>query len=198
TRHPDPLALAARELGWKPVVVLRVEADELHELLHPALAIRPPGDAVNRERVADDRADAPAWIERAVGVLEDHLHPEPVGPQLAPRQRRDVVAVEDDASRREVVEPGDAAVERRLAATGLADQAERLASADVEADAVHGVHLVPASLQQTVRRDREALDELLDPDEDVGARLPRTERRLLHAHDALFAAIASRPTLSGG
>ena len=70
----DPLSLAARELRREAVVVLGVQADELHQLLHlapPLLAVR---DAVDGERVADDRADAAARVQRAVGVLEDHLH----------------------------------------------------------------------------------------------------------------------------
>ena len=36
----DPLPLAARELRGEAVVVLGVEADELHQLLHLALAAR--------------------------------------------------------------------------------------------------------------------------------------------------------------
>ena len=70
----DALALAAGELGREAVVVLGVEADELHQLLDPLLALGAAGDAVDGERVADDRADPAARVERAVGVLEDHLH----------------------------------------------------------------------------------------------------------------------------
>ena len=55
--HADALALAAGELGREAVVVLGVEADQLHQLLHPPLALAPVGDAVDGERVADDRAD---------------------------------------------------------------------------------------------------------------------------------------------
>ena len=33
--HADALSLAAGERGGEPVVVLRVEPDELHQLLHP-------------------------------------------------------------------------------------------------------------------------------------------------------------------
>ncbi len=39
-RDADPLALTARELRREPVVVLGVEPDELHQLLHLALARR--------------------------------------------------------------------------------------------------------------------------------------------------------------
>ncbi len=72
--HADPLALAAGELGREPVVVLRVEADQLHDLLHPAFAVGAAGDTVDGERVADDGPHPPLRVERAVGVLEDHLH----------------------------------------------------------------------------------------------------------------------------
>ena len=67
----------------EPVVVLRVEADQLHQLLH---AFRRARRRVARpwivERVADDRADAAARVERAVRVLEDHLHAPPERAQL--------------------------------------------------------------------------------------------------------------------
>ena len=124
----DALALAAGELGREAVVVLGVEADELHQLLHLALALVAVGDAVDGERVADDRADATARVQRAVRVLEHHLHLAAQRAQLGPRQRADVGAVEHDPARGEVVQPGHAAGQRGLAAAGLPHQPERLAA----------------------------------------------------------------------
>ena len=49
---PDALPLAAGELGREPVEVLRVEPDQLHQLLHAALALgaRRPGRGSRRDR----------------------------------------------------------------------------------------------------------------------------------------------------
>ena len=69
----DPLALPARELVREAVVVLRVEADDLEQLLHTALALRLGADPVHLERLGDDEPDALAGVQRRVGILEDHL-----------------------------------------------------------------------------------------------------------------------------
>ena len=66
--------------------MLGIEADELHQLLDSALALLPYRDSVDRERIPDDRADAPPWIEGAVRILKNHLHLEPVWAEAAPRQ----------------------------------------------------------------------------------------------------------------
>jgi len=49
-----------------------------------ALALVAVGDPVDRERVADDRADATAGVQRAVRVLEHHLHLATQRAQLGP------------------------------------------------------------------------------------------------------------------
>src|SRR4051812_27394923 len=110
--HSDALALSAGELRREPVVVLRVQADELHQLLNSALAVAALADPVDAERVTDDRADPPARVERAVGVLEDHLHVAPDRTHLAGLQRRDVATLELDPARGDVVEAHDATRQR--------------------------------------------------------------------------------------
>ena len=55
-RDADPLALAAGELVREAVVVLGVQADDLEQLLHAALALGVGADAVHLERLADDRS----------------------------------------------------------------------------------------------------------------------------------------------
>ena len=65
-RDADALALAAREVAREAVVVLGIEPDQLHQLLHAPGRSAPRREAVDLERIADDRADAPARIERAV------------------------------------------------------------------------------------------------------------------------------------
>ena len=136
----DPLALAAGELGREAVVVLGVQPDQLHQLLHPPLAVGAVGDAVDGERVADDRADAAARVQRAVRVLEDHLH-------LAPQRRAArrgtswLMSRPSKTTRPDVrsCRPGHAAGQRGLAAAGLADQAEGLAPRSTRRR-LHAVH----------------------------------------------------------
>ena len=74
-RDADALALAAGELVRVAVVVLRVEPDRVHQLLDRPLALALARlELVDRERLADDRADRLARVQRRVRVLEDHLH----------------------------------------------------------------------------------------------------------------------------
>ena len=182
-RHADALALTAGELGREPVVVLRVEPDEFHDLLDPLLALLSAGDAVDRERVADDRPDPAARVEGPVRVLENHLHVPAVRAHAATGQRADVVAVERDLPGGEVVQPHDAAGQRGLAAAGLADQAEGLPAADLETDSLHGVHEVALPPEELAGAHREVLDDVLDAQQDVIV-ARRADHRLV-AHDWL-------------
>src|SRR5918999_540115 len=72
-RHPDALALAARELVRKPVHVLLLEPDlakQLPNLRLHVLAVR----AVETQRHPDYLPHPLAGIERCERVLEHHLH----------------------------------------------------------------------------------------------------------------------------
>ena len=64
------------------------------------------------------------------------------------RQRRDVLAVEDDAPARGLDGAQDEPPGGRLAAAALPDEAERLPGLDGEADAVDGAHDAPRPSQQ--------------------------------------------------
>src|ERR1700760_1257856 len=145
---PDALPLATGELGREPVVVLRVESDQLHDLLDPLLAVRAVGDAVDRERVTDDRPDPAARVQRAVRVLKNHLHVTPVGTHPTTRQSADVVAVEGDLPGGDVVQPHDAAGQGGLAAPGPADQSQGLPASDLQADVLHRVDEVFLAAEQ--------------------------------------------------
>src|SRR5690606_30860635 len=92
-------------------------------------------------------------------VLEDELQPGADLSELLARERRQVLALEEDlpgGGRRQL---HDRPPRRRLPAAGLADQPERLARLHVEADAGHGVH--------GPRRGVELDGEVLDPQDDV-------------------------------
>ena len=118
-----------------------------------------------------------------------------------PRLRRaDVLALELDQARVDVVEPAGAAGQRRLAAAGLADQAERLAPVQLEADALDGVHVVALAPEQRRRLDREALDHVVEPQQDLAlGRHARVGcRRAGRGHDCTSAARRRRSARPAG
>ena len=147
----DALALAAGELVRVAPHVVGAEADGLEQfddaLLELAPGLREP---VDDQRLADDRADRHARIERGVGVLEDDLHVARQRPQLGRRlSASDVAALEPDLARSRLDQAQDAAAGRRLAAARLADQAQRLAGSNLEADPVDRMHLLDAARQNS-------------------------------------------------
>src|SRR4051794_4766602 len=93
---------------------------------------------MDHERLGDDRADGLAWIQRRVGVLEDHLNLAPKWLQLLARKIRDLLALDLDRPARRLEQAVHEACCRGLAAACLADDAERLPPLDVERDAVDG------------------------------------------------------------
>ena len=166
----DALALAAGELVREAVVVLRVQPDDLEQLLHAALDLGRRAELVDLERLGDDEADPLARVQGRVRVLEDHHHLAADRPHLGPRELGDVAPLEDDPARGRVEQAHDAARHRRLAAARLADDAEGLALADGEADAVHGLHRGDLLLEDDPARDREVLLQILDDEELVAGR----------------------------
>ena len=66
----DALALAAGEFVREAELEVRAEPDEVKQFGGAALGV---GDAVDLHRLGDLLADDVAWVERSVGVLEDHL-----------------------------------------------------------------------------------------------------------------------------
>ena len=139
-RDADPLPLPAGEFMRPAVGGVGGEAHEIEQLGDAArdLGLRP--HAMDGERLAEDLAHAHARVERAVGVLKDHLDAAVVAAELGPRQRADVEAVEADLALVGLDQPHQAAGERGLAAARFADDAERLAARDCEAHAVQRMH----------------------------------------------------------
>lgn len=138
---PDALALPARELVWKPVVVLGTQSDPVEQLLDPALEVGAAGQAVQFQRVADDLAHAFAGIQRCIGILEDHLDLAPQRPQLARGPSDELLTVEPDRPRRGPDQLQDGTAQGRLATAGFADQAQGFALVERQAHPVDGPHL---------------------------------------------------------
>ena len=137
----DALPLAAAELVRVAPPQLGIEADVREQLGDPRRALGLRADAVDDQRLLDDRLDAHPRVERRVRILEDHLH---VPPRLAQRARGRAPSTSSplkrDLARRRLDQAEDAAPGRRLAAARLADQAERLALLDRERHAIDRPH----------------------------------------------------------
>ena len=78
--------------------------------------VRAVDDPVHAERLGDDLPHRHAWIQGAVGILEDHLHLPPDGTQVALVERGELTTFELDRAARRPLELQDAAARRRLAA----------------------------------------------------------------------------------
>ena len=87
---PDALALAARELVRVAPRVVRLEADQVHHPRDLAAALAGVAEAVDAQPLADAVADRRARVERRVRVLEDDLHPPPVGLEVGALEPGDV------------------------------------------------------------------------------------------------------------
>jgi hypothetical protein len=72
-RDADPLPLAPREFVGITAVRFGRQPNLPHQQMNAVANLR-PGAARHLERLTDDRSDRAARIERAKGILEDHLH----------------------------------------------------------------------------------------------------------------------------
>ena len=136
----DPLALAAGELVRITSRRVRGQADEGQQLGDARRDCGSFAQPVDPERLAQHGADGLAGVERAVGVLEDHLDAAAVPPQAGALERAHVLAVVADRARVGLQEPHEAAREGRLAAARLADDPQRLALPHRQVHAVQRVH----------------------------------------------------------
>ena len=138
---PDPLALAAGELVRVAVVVLRVQADPLHQLQdgwpEPARGL----DLLDLERGADDPANGVARVQGVVRILEDHLRLAADRQQRPRREVRDLLAVDLDRAAGRTDQHQDRPGRGRLARPALADEPKGLARVERQVDAVDGLHL---------------------------------------------------------
>src|SRR4030095_11719653 len=117
-------------------------------------------DAVNCQRLVVYVAHRHPRIERAVRILEDHLHLAPDRTQRVLGERREVAPLEEDLTAGRPLELQDAAPGGRLPAPGLAHEPERLAPADLEAHAVDGADEGPA--REEPAADLEMLHQIAD------------------------------------
>ena len=166
----DTLALAAGEGVRIALEVLDLQADGVHQLLDPIFQFLSARQVVGHQRLGDDVQYRHAWIQRRVGVLEDHLHvaadlPQPVLVQLGDVDRRvGGLELEVDRAVGGLDRAQDAAPQGRLAAAGLSHQAERLSLVDEQVDAVDGLDVTGDAAQEPLL-DREVLAQLIHSQE---------------------------------
>ena len=152
----DPLPLPARHLMRVAVGEIRVEPAQRQQLVHPRIAPRRIGlDPVHHHRLAEDRADLLARVQRAVRVLEDDLDLPAQRHQLLAPELGDIDAVIADFAGGRLFETQDAAAHRGFAAAALADEAQCLAAADRQIDPVHRFDVADMPARDHPLRDRE-------------------------------------------
>ena len=125
---------------------------------------------VNVNGFADDLGDGHARVERAVGILEDHLEAAPAAAQRRGLEASEILPFEPDLAGGRFDEPDGGASEGGLAATAFADEADRFARRDGQADVVDGAHEVLGGTEQA-RFNREMDFEVSDF-EEAHARIP--------------------------
>ncbi len=127
------LALAAGKFVRVARGELGVEAHQLQQFAHPfmdgSLAV---AQFVHPDRLGDDVANAHAWIERRIRILEHHLDLAAHLANVAGRHVLEVHAVKDDIAASHRKQLDDRATGGGLAATALADQPQCLAAVHIE------------------------------------------------------------------
>ena len=149
----DALALAAGELVRVAVVVLRVQPDQLEQVLHgpldAVLGLHASGSGTARRRSCRPCAAGSATSTgpgRSSGCRAAAAASARRTGAVMSRPSKTIVP----AGR--LQQPGEQPAGGGLAAAGLADQAERLAPLDVEVEAVDGLHRADLAAEEQPAR----------------------------------------------
>ena len=137
------LLLTAGKLAGVVVLPVR-QADDFQQLVNALLNLRAlhAGDLHRKGDVA-----AHVALGKQVEMLEDHRDLLAKLPQLLRRQRREILAIDDDAARSRPLQKVDAAHERRFARARHADDAEDIALLNLQVDVLQGVHRLGFALE---------------------------------------------------
>ena len=186
-RDPHPLALAAGKLMRKPLRRPHRQPDQPQHLRHLPPRRRVGLRAMDQQRLHDDVFHRHARIERAVGVLENNLHPRPHRAQRPRVEPGDLLAVEMDGPAGRLDQADQQPPQRRLPAAGFPHQPQGLAGADAEIHPVHRPQRHAAAPQERAGPDREML------------RQPRGHQQRAHATPTrIQAASCPGPWFSNG
>ena len=135
--NADPLSLSAGELVGIPGGVLRVQADQFHEVQDLFMAVfLVLVEVVDVEGLTDNVFDRHTGVQGRVGVLEDHLHLLAEGSDVL---AGDFLTLELERTPGGLIQVQERPSDGRLAAAGLTDEAQGLTGFDVEGDTVDGL-----------------------------------------------------------
>ncbi len=81
--NPHALSLTAGKLMGEPVEGRRAQPDPLQQPAHPILYFRLATDPVHLQRLGDDLTRRLSWVQRCIGILENHLDLWPQGFQFS-------------------------------------------------------------------------------------------------------------------
>src|SRR5712692_3189101 len=91
---------------------------------------------MDSDRFENRRTDVLPRVEGGIGVLEDHLHLPPVGPECPPSKPRDVTSIELDLTPCRLGQAHDCPAQCGLPAPRFPDEAEGLPLPDGEGHTV--------------------------------------------------------------
>ncbi|MNS19496.1 hypothetical protein D3C72_512170 [compost metagenome] len=114
------------------------QADPLNDFEDPPTALLRLFHPVILQHPFENAVYVVLGIQRAVRVLEHHLHEGPVRAQLLFIEPGDIAAIEQDLAGAGTNQPENGFAQRRFAASGLTDQAKGFARADLKRHVIHG------------------------------------------------------------
>src|SRR4029079_9181939 len=138
-------ALAAGELVRIAPGKTRVQAHFFQQRRDPARDLGPARQAVDVNALGYRGPDGHPGIERAVGVLEDDLHPAPQPAKRRFLQGENVVALEHRRAGGRLLQTEDRSADRGFPAARLPHERQRLAAGDLEGDSVNSADYPSAS-----------------------------------------------------
>src|SRR5687768_3060841 len=120
---------------------------------------------MNDPRFGDNLLDPHAWIQRRVGILEDHLYPPADNLQVSRVRSKDIFTVKQRLAGARLLQTHQGAGHGRLAAAALADQPQRFTFVNREIDAIDGLNGTGALPQPQAAADGVMLDQPADLEE---------------------------------
>src|SRR5918992_1544100 len=108
---------------------------------------------MNDPRFSDDLLDPHAWIQRRVGILENHLYPPADILKFSRVRAKNIFTVKQCLAGARLLQAHQGARHRRLAAAALADQPQRFTFMKREIDTIDGLDETGLSAQPQATAD---------------------------------------------